>query len=177
MAEQTVADVVAYRRSDELISVPASSSVAEAVAVMVERDVGAVLVATEDRLVAGIFSERDLLVRVVREGLDPALTPLSMVMTRDVRFVSPGTTTVWPCRLGPGRTVMKRPWSPSVPSTERYARSWGDSTSIAASSTTSPRRGDSQALASNPLSIQRHWKKALPRPPWLTTLHCFLTPE
>jgi CBS domain-containing protein len=93
MAEQTVADVVAYRRSDELISVPASASVSEAVAVMAEREVGAVLVATEDRLVAGIFSERDLLVRVVREGLDPALTPLSMVMTRDVRFVSPGTTT------------------------------------------------------------------------------------
>jgi CBS domain-containing protein len=93
MAEQTVADVVAYRRSDELISVPASASVAEAVVVMAEREVGAVLVATEDRLVAGIFSERDLLVRVVRAKLDPETTPLSLVMTRDVRFVSPGTTT------------------------------------------------------------------------------------
>jgi CBS domain-containing protein len=93
MAELTVADVVAYRRSDELITVPASASVSEAVVVMAERDVGAVLVSTEDRLVAGIFSERDLLVRVVRAGLDPATTPLSMVMTRDVRFVSPGTTT------------------------------------------------------------------------------------
>jgi CBS domain-containing protein len=93
MAEQTVADVVAHRRSDELISVPASACVSEAVAVMTEREVGAVLVMTEDRLVAGIFSERDLLVRVVRPGLDPALTPLSLVMTRDVRFVSPGTTT------------------------------------------------------------------------------------
>ena len=92
MAEQTVADVVAYRRSDELISVPASASVFEAVAVMAEREVGAVLVATEDRLVAGIFSERDLLARVVHAGRDPASTPLSMVMTRDVRFVSPGTT-------------------------------------------------------------------------------------
>ena len=93
MAEQTVADVVAHRRSDELISVPASASVSEAVAVMAEREVGAVLVMTEDRLVAGIFSERDLLVRVVRAGRDPASTPLSLVMTRDVRFVSPGTTT------------------------------------------------------------------------------------
>ena len=93
MTEQTVADVVAHRRSDELISVPASASVSEAVAVMAEREVGAVLVMTEDRLVAGIFSERDLLVRVVRAGRDPASTPLSLVMTRDVRFVSPGTTT------------------------------------------------------------------------------------
>ena len=92
MAEQTVADVVAYRRSDELISVPASASVLEAVAVMAEREVGAVLVATEDRLVAGIFSERDLLVRIVNVGRDPKTTPVSMVMTRDIRFVSPGTT-------------------------------------------------------------------------------------
>ena len=92
MAEQTVADVVAHRKSDELISVPASANVAEAVGVMAAREVGAVLVMTEDRLVAGIFSERDLLVRVVHAGRDPATTPLSMVMTRDVRFVSPGTT-------------------------------------------------------------------------------------
>jgi CBS domain-containing protein len=93
MAEQTIADVVGHRRSDELISVPASATVADAVAVMVAREVGAVLVMTEDRLVAGIFSERDLLARVVHAGRDPASTPLSMVMTRDVRFVSPGTTT------------------------------------------------------------------------------------
>jgi len=93
MADQSIADVVAHRRSDELISVPASANVADAVAVMAEREVGAVLVMTEDRLVAGIFSERDLLVRVVRAGLDPTSTPLSLVMTRDVRFVSPGTTT------------------------------------------------------------------------------------
>ena len=47
---------------------------------------------TEDGLVAGIFTERDLLVRVVNAGRDPKPTPLSLVMTRDVRFVSPGTT-------------------------------------------------------------------------------------
>jgi CBS domain-containing protein len=60
---------------------------------MAQREVGAVLVMNEDGLVAGIFSERDLLVRVVGERRDPDTTPLSLVMTRDVRFVSPGTTT------------------------------------------------------------------------------------
>jgi len=80
------------RRSDELISLPASASVAEAAAVMAEREVGAVLVMTEDGLVAGIFSERDLLVRVVAGGLDPKATTLSLVMTRDVKFVTPGTS-------------------------------------------------------------------------------------
>jgi CBS domain-containing protein len=93
MMQPTVEAVVRDRGSDELISVPASATVAEAIDVMASRDVGAVLALTEDGLVAGVFSERDLLVRVINAGRDPKTTPLSMVMTRDVRFVSPGTTT------------------------------------------------------------------------------------
>jgi len=92
MANQTVAAVIRDRGIEDLISVPASATVADAVATMAERQVGAVLLMSEDDLVAGIFSERDLLVRVVHAGLDPQTTPVSMVMTRDVRFVSPGTT-------------------------------------------------------------------------------------
>jgi len=93
MSTLTVAQLVKDRRSDELISLPASASVADAVAVMAEREVGAVLVMNDDGLVAGIFSERDLLARVVAAGRDPKATPLSLVMTRDVKFVTPGTST------------------------------------------------------------------------------------
>jgi CBS domain-containing protein len=92
MSHLTLAELVKDRRTDELISLTAEDSVADAVARMVERDVGAVLVMNEDGLVSGIFSERDLLVRVVAAGRDPRATTLSMVMTRDVRFVSPGTS-------------------------------------------------------------------------------------
>ena len=92
MIEHSVEAVVRDRGSDELISVPAAATVADAIDVMASRDVGAVLALTEDGLVAGVFSERDLLVRVVNAGRDPKSTPLSMVMTREVRFVSPGTT-------------------------------------------------------------------------------------
>jgi len=88
----TVEALVRDRGSDELISVPAAATVAEAVDTMAVRDVGAVMAMTEDGLVAGIFSERDLLVRIVNTGRDPKTTPVSMVMTRDIRFVSPGTT-------------------------------------------------------------------------------------
>lgn len=92
MDESTVEAVVRDRNTDELISVPAAATVSEAVDVMAAREIGAVLAMTEDGLVAGIFSERDLLSRVVQAGRDPKTTPLSLVMTRDVRFVSPGTT-------------------------------------------------------------------------------------
>ncbi len=93
MGQQTVADIVQDRKSDEMISIDAGATVAEAVEVMAAREIGAVLAMNEDGLVSGIFTERDLLARVVRPGLDPKTTPLSLVMTRDVRFVSPGTTT------------------------------------------------------------------------------------
>jgi CBS domain-containing protein len=93
MTALTVSELVKDRRADELISLPASASVADAVALMAERDVGAVLVMNEEGLVGGIFSERDLLLRVVAQGRDPKGTPLSLVMTRNVKFVSPGTST------------------------------------------------------------------------------------
>jgi len=92
MLQQTVEQAVRNKASDELISVPASATVAEAVSVMSARHVGAVVIKTEDGLVGGIFTERDVLVRVVNAGRDPKTTPISLVMTRDVRFVTPGTT-------------------------------------------------------------------------------------
>lgn len=78
--------------TDQLIAVDAGALVSDAVRAMIDHRVGAVLIRNEDGLVEGIFTERDLLTRVVGAALDPGTTPLSMVMTRDVRFVSPGTT-------------------------------------------------------------------------------------
>jgi CBS domain-containing protein len=50
---------------------------------MAEAGVGAIIVLEGDALV-GIFSERDLMTRVVVARRDPAETPVSAVMTRDV---------------------------------------------------------------------------------------------
>jgi len=90
--QELVEAVVRDKASEELISVAASASVADAVALMSQREVGAVLIVTEDGLVGGIFTERDLLMRVVAAGRDPKTTPISLVITRYVLFVSPGTT-------------------------------------------------------------------------------------
>ena len=94
MNQMLIEEVVRDRGSDELFTVPASATIGEAVALMAEREIGAVLVMTEDGLVGGIFTERDVLMRVVHPGRDPKATPMSLVMTRDVCFVSPGTTIV-----------------------------------------------------------------------------------
>jgi CBS domain-containing protein len=50
---------------------------------MTEARVGAIVILDGERLV-GIFSERDLMTRVVVAGRDPADTPVERVMTRDV---------------------------------------------------------------------------------------------
>jgi len=92
MKVMLIEEVVRDRGSDELYSVPASATVGDAVDEMARREIGAVLVMNEEQLVAGIFTERDLLMRVVRPGLDTRTTPLSLVMTRELCFVSPGTT-------------------------------------------------------------------------------------
>ena len=89
---QLVEEVLAQKASSELVTVEASATVSEAVATMTQRRVGAVLIKNEDGLADGIFTERDVLVRVVHAERDPKTTPISMVMTRDVRFVTPGTT-------------------------------------------------------------------------------------
>jgi CBS domain-containing protein len=91
MRQMLMEELVRDRTSDALHTVHASATVGDAVDLMAERRIGAVLVMTEDDLVAGIFTERDLLMRVVKPGLDARSTPISLVMTREVRFVTPGT--------------------------------------------------------------------------------------
>jgi CBS domain-containing protein len=65
----------------------ANQTVFEVAKAMVSRNIGAVPVLRDGRLV-GIFSERDLMSRVVAEGLDPRTTQVAQVMTKDPLTVS-----------------------------------------------------------------------------------------
>ena len=60
-----------------------SATVFEVAELMSEARIGCIPVLENGRLV-GVFSERDLMTRVVVEGLDPRTTPVRSVMTRDV---------------------------------------------------------------------------------------------
>ncbi len=66
----------------------AEQTVLEVAQAMVDRNIGAVPVLRGGMLV-GIFSERDLMKRVVAEGRDPRVTLLYEVMTEDPLTVSP----------------------------------------------------------------------------------------
>lgn len=64
------------------ISAEAHQTVLEVARLMVEHNIGAVPVLDNGQLI-GIFSERDLMSRVVVSGKDPARTPVRQVMTED----------------------------------------------------------------------------------------------
>lgn len=74
-------DQVLHKRT--LVSAAPHEMVLDAARRMAECHVGAIAVLEGDRL-AGIFTERDLMRRVVVAGRDPATTPVREVMTREV---------------------------------------------------------------------------------------------
>jgi len=88
MQRRIVPDLVS---NQTLASLPPSATVRDASRVMTERHIGAVLVAVDDRL-QGIFTERDVLARVVAAGLDPDDTALGGVMTPNPDTVAPNDT-------------------------------------------------------------------------------------
>lgn len=72
----------------KLVTVAEAASVHEAVAAMAAARVGACAVLDGGRL-AGIFTERDLMQRVVAKGLSPDQTRVAQVMTKPVMTLSP----------------------------------------------------------------------------------------
>lgn len=71
----------------EVVTVKPSATAAEAARVLKASNIGAVIVAETGAKPLGIFTERDLCRRVVADGLDPAKTAVSAVMTKDVLSV------------------------------------------------------------------------------------------
>lgn len=73
-------DIIA---GQSVFCLPRGTSCLEAARYMAERHLGAVPVLEGD-LVVGIFSERDLMSRVVARGLDPKITPIGQAMTKEI---------------------------------------------------------------------------------------------
>jgi CBS domain-containing protein len=72
--------------SQVMVAAEPQQAVLEAARLMVDHNIGAVPVIHEGRLV-GIFTERDLMNRVVVGGKDPATTAIGQVMTEDPMVV------------------------------------------------------------------------------------------
>ena len=78
MPNRTLRQVI---EGQTVTSALADTTVRAAAVAMANQQVGAILVVDDKGLLTGLFTERDVLNRVVAKGLDPDKTPLSAVMT------------------------------------------------------------------------------------------------
>ena len=103
-----IARIIAGRTSGEVVTVASSLPVRDAVALLAERRIGAVPV-VDDGAVVGIFSERDVLYCLAKEG--PAFLDRNVgdVMTAPAITVHPSTVAVEALALMTRRRVRHLP--------------------------------------------------------------------
>ncbi len=87
----TLNEVLREKEGQPLYDIQQEASVLEAVRMMNDRSIGALLV-RHDRELVGIFTERDVLRRVVVKQLDPAAARVADAMTTRVVCCTPATS-------------------------------------------------------------------------------------
>lgn len=83
----------------KLYTVTEDMTILDVARFMVKKKIGAVPVTNDKGRVIGIFTERDLLKRVVAAGLDPATTIISEVMTRKLYTANADASPVYCLRI------------------------------------------------------------------------------
>jgi CBS domain-containing protein len=88
----TVAQILLSKPSHAIHTIAPGASVRDAIELMARQRIGALLIVEGERI-EGIFTERDYAHKVEVRGRTATGTPISEVMTADVMFVTPATTT------------------------------------------------------------------------------------
>ena len=91
MAPSAKVQSILDKKGREVISLPPDALVFDAIKLMAENSVGALLVLEQDKLV-GIFSERDYARKVILKGKSSRETLVRDIMTSPVQFVTPDCT-------------------------------------------------------------------------------------
>lgn len=78
-------------KGNEVYSITSTAAIINALVIMAEKEVGALLVIDEGQI-TGIISERDYARKVVLKGKNSSDNIVKDIMTRDVVYVSPDTT-------------------------------------------------------------------------------------
>lgn len=87
-----VAQLLSSKADRRVYTIAASASVYEAIKLMSEKQIGA-LVATDNEKIVGIVTERDYARKVVLMDRSSKETPVRDIMTGSVRYVHPDQTT------------------------------------------------------------------------------------
>jgi CBS domain-containing protein len=103
----SVTDIVS-QKGREVHTITPEKTVSEAVAVMAQHNIGALVVVEGGRPI-GMLSERDVLWRIVHEARAPGDTQVSEVMTRDIITVRMSTQVSEAMRVMTARRVRHLP--------------------------------------------------------------------
>lgn len=85
--ETKVSDILEEKKQ-EIFSVTPDTKVFDTIKLMVEKNIGAILVMEKNRL-EGIFTERDYMKKIILKGVSSKETPVKEVMTEKVAYISP----------------------------------------------------------------------------------------
>ncbi|HEY0422494.1 MAG TPA: CBS domain-containing protein [Rhodopila sp.] len=96
MANRELREII--RRTNP-VTLPLNATVQQACKLMRDRRVGAILVTENDGRLAGLFTGRDAVGRVVAEALNPATTTLGSVMTVQPDILKPNARAIDALRM------------------------------------------------------------------------------
>jgi CBS domain-containing protein len=96
MANRRLGEIV---RRQNPATLPMTATVQEACRTMRDRRIGAILVTDTDGRLAGLFTGRDAVGRVVADALDPRTTKLAAVMTEKPDTIGPDAHAIDALRL------------------------------------------------------------------------------
>lgn len=88
---QTVSQLIEHKPHNTVYTIGQGRTALEAAELMNRHRIGALIVTDTLGHIAGIITERDILTRVVSKRLDPAVTLVHDIMTRDLITCSPST--------------------------------------------------------------------------------------
>ena len=87
MPMQTVQDVM----TAHVVTMPSDTTLTDAARTMREQDIGDIVV-SDGETIAGLVTDRDIVVRAVAEKRDPETTTIGEIVTRDLVTVRPDDT-------------------------------------------------------------------------------------
>lgn len=103
-AKQTVEDVM----TTSPVVLQASTPITDAARMMREADIGDVMV-LDDGEMCGIVTDRDIVVRAIAQGKDPAITPLRDICSRELTTITANRPVDEAIKLMRGKAIRRLP--------------------------------------------------------------------
>jgi CBS domain-containing protein len=90
------------------VALDATATVVDVARAMRDGDIGSVVVLAEERVI-GIVTDRDIVVRALAEGRDPAVTPIGEICSYELHAMPPGDSVAAAMRVMRENAVRRLP--------------------------------------------------------------------